>query len=235
MALSPKQKRFVEEYLVDLNATQAAIRAGYSVRTATETGYDNLRKPQIAEAIEERQRDRSVRTEITQDMVLQHWYDLATADPNELTQLRRLNCRHCHGIGYQYQWIDHAEYERAVRAAMIEAAGEGAEPSIPSDAGGYGFYRLGDPHPRCPACLGEGVPDLHLGDTRRLSRKGRLLFAGIKQTQAGIEIKMHDQSKALELVARHLGMLREKVEVTGDAGGPLQVVFSPKMRAPEDV
>ena len=52
VALNAKQNRFVEEYLVDLNATKAAIRAGYSERTAEVIGYENLRKPQIQEAIQ---------------------------------------------------------------------------------------------------------------------------------------------------------------------------------------
>lgn len=53
--LTPKQRRFVEEYLIDLNATQAAIRAGYSAKTAAVIGAENLRKPNIASAIEARQ------------------------------------------------------------------------------------------------------------------------------------------------------------------------------------
>lgn len=52
--LTTKQKRFVEEYTVDFNATQAAIRAGYSEKTAGEIGYENLKKPQISESIQER-------------------------------------------------------------------------------------------------------------------------------------------------------------------------------------
>jgi phage terminase small subunit len=71
MALTAKQRRFVEEYLVDLNATQAAIRAGYSARTAHSVGHENLNKPEIAKAIQEAQAKRSKRTEITQDRVLQ--------------------------------------------------------------------------------------------------------------------------------------------------------------------
>ncbi|MDY2987563.1 MAG: terminase small subunit, partial [Peptoniphilus sp.] len=47
LALNKKQKRFVEEYLIDLNATQAAIRAGYSPSTAYSIGNENLRKPEI--------------------------------------------------------------------------------------------------------------------------------------------------------------------------------------------
>ncbi len=49
--MSVKQQRFVEEYLVDHNATQAAIRAGYSPKTAYSIGHENLKKPEIAAAI----------------------------------------------------------------------------------------------------------------------------------------------------------------------------------------
>ena len=69
--LTPKQQRFVEEYLIDLNATQAAIRAGYSEKTAYSVGHENLKKPEIQKAIQEAQNKLSERTEITQDMVLQ--------------------------------------------------------------------------------------------------------------------------------------------------------------------
>lgn len=54
MALNDKQRRFVDEYLVDLNATQAAIRAGYSPKTAGSQAFDLLKKPEIHEYIEER-------------------------------------------------------------------------------------------------------------------------------------------------------------------------------------
>lgn len=70
MALTDKQKRFCDEYLIDLNATQAAIRAGYSEKTAYRTGADNLRKPQIEEYIAKRQKELSRSTEITQERVI---------------------------------------------------------------------------------------------------------------------------------------------------------------------
>ena len=68
--LSDKQQRFIEEYLVDLNATQAAIRAGYSEKTAQQIGSENLSKPFIAESIQKAFEDRSKRTQIDQDYVL---------------------------------------------------------------------------------------------------------------------------------------------------------------------
>lgn len=68
--LTEKQQRFVDEYLIDLNATQAAIRAGYSARTANEQGSQNLAKLSIQQAIAERMAERSKRTGINQDRVV---------------------------------------------------------------------------------------------------------------------------------------------------------------------
>lgn len=84
MALTAKQRRFVDEYLVDLNATQAAIRAGYSERTAGSVGHDLLKKPEIAAAIQEAMRARGERTEVTADRVLQEAARLALFDPRRL-------------------------------------------------------------------------------------------------------------------------------------------------------
>lgn len=68
--LTPKQQRFVDEYLIDLNATQAAIRAGYSEKTARQIGEQNLSKLDIAEAIAKAQEQRQQRTQVTQDDVI---------------------------------------------------------------------------------------------------------------------------------------------------------------------
>ena len=68
--LTKKQQLFVDEYLIDLNATQAAIRAGYSVDTAKEIGCENLTKPNIQEAIAKTMAERSKRTGVNQDRVV---------------------------------------------------------------------------------------------------------------------------------------------------------------------
>ncbi len=213
--LTPKQDMFVKEYLVDLNATQAAVRAGYSAKTAEAIGLENLGKPRIKAAIDRAIKKRSERTEIKADDVLQYWHDIATADPNEIIQLRRVCCRHCHGKDFQYQWRDEEEYQVAVQMAREAAKAEDKKPVIPSKAGGYGFNPKQRPHPKCPYCWGEGHVEIHAEDTRFLSPKAKLLYAGVKQTAAGIEIKMRDQDKAMENVARHLGMFVEKKEITG--------------------
>ncbi len=69
-SITPKQAAFVQEYLVDLNATQAAIRAGYSAKTAEQAGSRALRIVQVADAITAAKAEREKRTEITQDRVL---------------------------------------------------------------------------------------------------------------------------------------------------------------------
>lgn len=78
--LTAKQRAFVREYLVDLNATQAAIRAGYSEDTAYAIGAENLRKPQLASAIDAAMKLRSERTQITADMVLKELAKIGFAD-----------------------------------------------------------------------------------------------------------------------------------------------------------
>jgi phage terminase small subunit len=78
--LTAKQAAFVQEYLIDLNATQAAIRAGYSENTAKEIGCENLSKPNIATAIQDAMAARSERTEITQDQVLREYAKLGFSD-----------------------------------------------------------------------------------------------------------------------------------------------------------
>ena len=84
--LTLKQKRFIEEYLIDLNASAAAIRVGYSKKTAAEIGYENLRKPQIHTAISRAQHARSARTQIGQDHVIQ---ELARRAFANITQVCR--------------------------------------------------------------------------------------------------------------------------------------------------
>lgn len=80
MALTAKQRRFVDEYLIDLNATQAAIRAGYSKSTSRQMGAENLSKPVIQEAIASGKDARAGRVEISQDMVLRELAKIGFSD-----------------------------------------------------------------------------------------------------------------------------------------------------------
>lgn len=75
--LTEKQKRFVEEYLIDLNATQAAIRAGYATKRASEQGHQLLQKTTVSEVIKKALAERSRRTGINQDRVVQELAKIA--------------------------------------------------------------------------------------------------------------------------------------------------------------
>ncbi|HHT4400048.1 TPA: terminase small subunit, partial [Pseudomonas aeruginosa] len=80
MALTKKQRLFVDEYLIDLNATQAAIRAGYSPRRATEIGYQLLQRPEVAQAIQAAMAERSKRTEVEADYVIRRLREIDEMD-----------------------------------------------------------------------------------------------------------------------------------------------------------
>jgi phage terminase small subunit len=78
MPISPKQQRFADEYLVDLNATQAAIRAGYSEKTAAQQGHQLLQKTSVRDAIEAGRAQRAERTAVTADRVIAELAAIAT-------------------------------------------------------------------------------------------------------------------------------------------------------------
>ncbi|OHV24933.1 terminase small subunit [Rhizobium sp. RMa-01] len=82
--LTAKQARFVEQYLIDLNGTQAAIRAGFRKHTAHQAAYELLRKPEIIAAIEAAKLARSERTQVDADWVLKRLADEADADMADL-------------------------------------------------------------------------------------------------------------------------------------------------------
>lgn len=82
--MTKKQKLFVEEYLLDLNATQAAIRAGYSPETAGAIGAENLKKPQIQNAIARAMAERSRRTGVNAERVVLELAKIAFANAGDL-------------------------------------------------------------------------------------------------------------------------------------------------------
>ena len=94
LGLTAKQQRFVDEYMVDQNATQAAIRAGYSPDTAASIGHENLKKPDIALALKEARKAQQERTGITADRVLREIAYVALGDARELSEVYKGCCRH---------------------------------------------------------------------------------------------------------------------------------------------
>jgi phage terminase small subunit len=75
--LTAKQERFCLEYVVDFNATQAAIRAGYSENAASEIGYENLRKPQIVNHLAGLQAEDATKTQLTREFVIEGLMEIA--------------------------------------------------------------------------------------------------------------------------------------------------------------
>lgn len=199
--LTPKQKRFVDEYLVDLNATQAAIRTGYSFGSARQIGHALLTKVDIQEAIAERRKALSEATGATPERVVEKLWNIAKADPRELVEVRVGCCRHCHGEGFKHQRTV-AEMNAAREAFLLK----GGRPEDFDEEGGIGFNPLLPPNSECPECGGDGLARTVLKDTRQLSPEASALYAGAKQSRFGIEIQMHSKLDALEKLAKHLGL-----------------------------
>ena len=139
--LTPKQRRFIDEYLIDLNATQAAIRAGYSEKTAYSIGLQNLKKLEIQAEIQKRRNRLQNKLEITQERVLQELAAIAFANGSD--------------------------YAKVVNTGLLPTV-----EMIPTDE---------LPPEKLPA------------------------IAGIKANQYGVEVKLHDKVKALELLGKYLG------------------------------
>lgn len=163
--LRGRRARFCREYVLDLNGTQAAIRAGYSPKTAGSQAYDLLKKPEIRAEIGSLERVAAEKLEIEHHDMLKRYWDIATGDVNDLVRIERRCCRHCHGEDHEYQWKTKGEYTRAVDAFLVDLAkgdsaalvalGEtidagGRIPSMPENTGGFGFDARCEPHPDCP-------------------------------------------------------------------------------------
>lgn len=216
-----KYQLFAERYIIDFNAAAAAIDAGYSPKRAAQQGYKLLQDERVQAAIDVAIAARKKRLRIESDTVLLKWWDIVNADPNELTQLRRFNCRYCWGENHEYQWTP-KQYERACSDAQKDDKPE------PDNLGGTFFDRKRAPHPDCPECSGEGIEDIYFADTTQLSPQAKLLYQGVEQTKFGLKINMVDKMKALESVARHLGMFNEQKDEDDDVPTPVSVIIEVK-------
>ncbi|WP_427032559.1 terminase small subunit [Enterobacter ludwigii] len=198
--LTTQQRRFVAEYLKDGNATQAAIRAGYSKKSAEQIGYQLLQKTSVAQAIAQQQKASIARTLGSADEVLAQMWQLATFDANQLSQYRRGACRYCWGFGHHYQWRDAVEFEEKRLEAVERDRRE------PEDSGGYGYDHNREPHPECPRCNGDGIGQPYFPDTRKLPAATRLAYSGVKVGKNGIEITAISRERMFEAVMKRLGL-----------------------------
>lgn len=146
--MTKKQKMFIEEYLIDLNATQAAIRAGYSPSTAKDIGCENLAKPNIRAHIDQALAERSKRTGVNADRVVEELAKVAFVNASDIINAEDATLR-----------ADAApEDTAAIQSVKVKTFGED----------------------------------------------------GLER-----EIKMADKLKALELLGKHLGMFKDKLEISG--------------------
>lgn len=225
---SDRIELFVAEYLVDLNGRQAAIRAGYSPDSARFTASELLARKDVQEKVAAAKAERLQRAQLTADEVLERIRDIAEADPNELIELRRICCRYCYGKGHRYQRTpaelerERKEFEAKIDAAESDALKAAELKDEFDEEGGIGWDPRREPNENCPECFGEGQIKPYPKDSRDLSPAARRLYAGVKETQHGLEIKMRDQDGMLRLLADHTGLIKRKVELTGKDGGPVK-------------
>ncbi|MEP8670757.1 terminase small subunit [Enterobacter hormaechei] len=198
--LTAQQRLFVAEYLKDGNATQAAIRAGYSKKSAEQIGYQLLQKTSVAQAIAQQQKASIERTLGGADEVLAQMWQLATFDANQLSQYRRGACRYCWGFGHHYQWRDAVEFEEK----WLEATDR--DKPEPVDVGGYGYDHTREPNPACPRCNGDGIGQPYFPDTRKLPAASRLAYSGVKVGKNGVEITAISRERMFEAVMKRLGL-----------------------------
>lgn len=201
-------------------------QAGYSVAAkAPEVSASKLAAdPKIAQRVAELRAAAAAPMIADATMILRDWLTIATADASELSRTRRFCCRHCYGIEGRYQWRNETEFGVAVARTIDYNATKSsraiAKP-MPDCEGGFGYDRNRAPNPDCSACDGDGELDVYVADTRSLSPAARRLYAGVKTTRDGIEIKTRDQDAALVNLAKYLGMFVEKHEHSGPGGGPI--------------
>lgn len=230
---SRRVPRFVEEYCKDENGTRAALRAGWPESWAGVAACRLLKEPNVQALIVEQKARISRECLVEAADVLRDWLDIATADPSKLQRVRRVNCRYCWGEGNRFQWKAR-EYAEACDEEMKAADRERRSPALPDCSGGFGFNRIAEPNAACPECEGEGVEEVFVADLETLTGPERKLFAGIKQTRNGPEIVMRDQDKARDNIAKYLGLLVERKELTGKDGQPLAMPSLIVVQGPDE-
>lgn len=196
--LNAKQARFVEEYLIDLNATQAAIRTGYSEKTAYSQGQRLSKDVEVAEAIAAAMAARSERTEITSDRVLR-----------ELAKIGFSDIRKAVKWGSRFVERPEDRVEEALDTERLEDQPHG---------GALKRRRKGDDESEAFY-----VTTVEMVESEELDDDTAAAISEVAQTKEGVRIKFHDKKGALVDIGRHLGMFTDKVEHSGPGGGPIAV------------
>lgn len=205
--LSIEEWIFVAQYAAHGNATKAFREAhpGYTGKRASDLGWQLLKRPDIKQAIKTATEKYREAAHINKEMVRTDIVNVLSADPRELFNVQDGACRHCHGVGHQYQRTI-GEMNRDRHQAELKD-----EPFDPK--GGIGYDAYADPHPLCPECNGQGEQRIKLTDTRLLSPETASLLLSIEQTKHGVKITTRSKDAAREAAARLLGMNKDTVDV----------------------
>lgn len=205
--LSEQQMIFAQHVVEGKTRVDAYRIAGYvgTGNAAYVTASQLLRNPKVSRYVHHLRNERQKRYAAELDDVIGQLTAIINADPNEISQYRRVNCRYCWGNDHKYQWRDIAEQLSAER----KAESDGVAP--PDTSGGIGFVDNADPNPECPRCNGEGVGEPFFADTRDLEGDARYLLHGVKMGKFGIEILTADKDSARKELAR-LILLRSTSE-----------------------
>lgn len=167
------------------------------------------------------------RVSVSLATLVQDLHDIATADPRELVRTVIVNCRHCHGVGFAYQWIDENEYCDACDKVQADndlrreqsTTKRTVDKPLPTCEGGFGFNVTIGPNDACPQCLGAGLRHTIVADMGELSDKGRKLYKGVKiKGDGSLEILMHDQMAARDQLHRMAGAYKDGAKLPGDPG-----------------
>ncbi|EFB9804306.1 terminase small subunit [Escherichia coli] len=189
--ISDQQAKFAMLVAQGKKLVEAYRLAGYESEgnAAYVTASQLLRNPKVYRAISYFRNQYQKRYTADLDLLVSQLMAIVQADPNQLAQFRRVNCRYCWGENHLYQWRDIAEFDKAAAQASRDGKPE-------PEYGGLGFVDNAIPNPDCPKCCGEGTGQLYMADTTLLDGDARQLYAGAKLGKFGVEILLEDKAAA---------------------------------------
>ncbi|HID3901630.1 TPA: terminase small subunit [Escherichia coli] len=189
--ISDQQAKFAMLVAQGKKPTEAYRLAGYEGEgnTAWVAASRLYRNDKVFRAISYFRNQYQKRYTADLDLLVSQLMAIVLADPNQLAQFRRVNCRYCWGGNHLYQWRDIAEFDKAAAQASRDGKPE-------PEYGGLGFVDNAIPNPDCPKCCGEGTGQLYMADTTLLDGDARQLYAGAKLGKFGVEILLEDKAAA---------------------------------------
>lgn len=181
-------------------------------KTAATESWRMLRKPEIQAQIALERDELQRRTGVTTEELVRELVSIVRADPRDLVEYFVGACRYCHGLDHRYHRTQ-AEYDRDLSAfentgqlpRRLRFNRDEGEVQDWDAEGGSGYDRNRDPHENCPECGGRGVGHTILKDTRLLSVDAARLYAGVRESKDGIEVRMHSKDAAIDKLMRVLG------------------------------